>query len=85
MGPDKMFKALGWAMGCVFILLVLMLVSAFIVNYMIAPLLVSASHQLREVDWEQLRNLGRMIFMVTLIGICVAWAWPRKKNTQRQP
>jgi hypothetical protein len=65
---QKMFKQFCLAMVCVALLLVLMLVTALVVNHMIAPLLVSTSLKLREVDWVQIKPLAQ-IFGFVLGGI----------------
>lgn len=71
---QKFFKSLLWATVSVAVVLTLMLVSALTIKYAIAPLLIDASLQLQQVEWEQIKYLCyfSLYIIIALIVVCLA-------------
>lgn len=67
-------KNLMYATVCVALVLLVLLVSVFLIDLIIAPMLVDASKKLAQVNWEQIMNLCYLssYILVTCIAILLA-------------
>lgn len=69
---QRFLKSLLYATICVAITLTLLLISASLVSFGIAPLLVDSAKQLQQVDWEQIWNvcyLGTYILFAIFMSL----------------
>ena len=62
------------AAACVALTLMVTLFSAIIINWAIAPLLVDATKQLMQVEWQQLANFCYFTAFLSITGIALAFA-----------
>lgn len=72
MDPLKKFvRSLAYAVSCVAVTLIALLISAFLTDFVIAPMLVSGSKKLGQVDWQQILNLCYLSAYVFIASIAL--------------
>jgi cellulose synthase/poly-beta-1,6-N-acetylglucosamine synthase-like glycosyltransferase len=84
MPPQTIFtKNLTYAAFCVFLVLITILISVALIDFVIAPLLVSVTRQLSHVEWQQVLNLCYLSGYILLFVVVVVRLF-NKKNSLTQ-